>query len=141
VWVALFTSRARPLIAGSAKNALSEKFWQIAAAGVPFLVAQFIGIFSRPWISSCWVSSTMKKWLGDYSAALKILGISLGVINALVAAVQPRLARGSQDLRSPKMKNLMVNTTQMIVVFPLSTLVGCWFFGNELVYWIFGPSL
>jgi O-antigen/teichoic acid export membrane protein len=80
------------------------------------------------------------EWLGVYSAGLKILGLPLGIINSLMAAIQPRLARESHDLRSDKLTVLVHHSTRLVWVLIVPAILGCWLFGEQLVLWVFGSG-
>lgn len=139
VWVGSFWLSTRAYVAFPEKNTGEDShLWQTAKSGFPFLVAQFVSGLNWSMDLLLLGQFHFESWLGDYSAALKIIGILVGFINALNAAVQPRLAQKSHDLKSEAVAQIVSNTTRLAWVFVVPTIVGCWLYGTELVHLFFG---
>jgi O-antigen/teichoic acid export membrane protein len=148
LWVALFylsvewDESGAQTGAGSARPAVNWSMrimWTTAVTGFPFLISQLMGGLQTTMDLLLLGQFHYQDWLGDYGAAMKVLGIALGVINAFISSVQPRFARESQDLSSPALHGLMNSATRMIWLFVAPTVAICWLFGGKLVYWFFGP--
>ena len=137
LWVSLFYVTAKPTQMADHQE-FKQNVLVTAWQGAPYLVAQFLGSLHFSMDLLLLGQFHFESWLGDYGAAWKILGVTLGVINAFVAAVQPRLARESHDLSSESLGRLVDHTTRIIWLFLAPTVIGCWLFGDELVLWFFG---
>jgi O-antigen/teichoic acid export membrane protein len=140
LWILIFLIAGKPFSVLPENKNYEDNIFKTAMIGIPFLLAQFLGTVQSSMDLFLLGQFHFDQWLGDYSAALKILAVSLGIINALVAAVQPRLARESHDLNSPVLRNLVYSTTRLVWIILAPTLVGCWFFGDTLVLWVFGTQ-
>ncbi|MDZ4677800.1 MAG: oligosaccharide flippase family protein [Oligoflexia bacterium] len=140
IWISIFLIAGKPFSLLPENRGDNVSLYHTAMLGVPFLLAQMLGTIQFSMDLFLLGQFHYENWLGDYSAAIKILALSLGVINALVAAIQPRIAREVHDLKSPGLQNLVHSTTRMIWLMLLPTLAGCWLFGDTLIYWFFGDK-
>ncbi len=139
VWVGLLFVSAKPLDKNNGTSSQTSMAVLVTAA-LPFFIAQILGGFQYSMDLLLLGQFHYQSWLGDYSAAIKILSIPLGVINALVMAIQPKLARESHNLNSPEMQTVVVNSTCLIAVILAPTIIISWLFGEQLVFWLFGSQ-
>lgn len=139
LWAGYLYWKSRIFIKNLPVKAL-ENLWNIGRGGAPFLVAQLLNTILYSMDLLLLGQFHYQQWLGDYSAALKILSIPTGIIAAMLSAVQPRLARHSEDFFSSHSLTLISGTTRFIWVMVAPAVLGCWFFGDTLVFWILGPG-
>jgi O-antigen/teichoic acid export membrane protein len=141
VWAAVLGFCARRALASEPRTPIApNSLWKTALSGAPFMVATFVaGVFTTMDLLLLGQFHYEDR-LGDYSAALKVLGIALGIINSLLASVQPRLAKVSQDVNSADTRALIWSTTRFLWMFVAPTVLGCWLFGDQLVVWVFGAK-
>jgi O-antigen/teichoic acid export membrane protein len=140
VWAAVYYLGARPFWPKLQRMPSDGKTWRTAMSGAPFMVALLATNFQNSMDLLLLGQFHYGDLLGIYSAAIKIIGMALGVVYSLIASVQPRLARDSTDLNSPELKELVSSTTRFLWLFIAPTVVGCWLFGDQLVTWVFGPA-
>jgi O-antigen/teichoic acid export membrane protein len=139
IWVSMFWYSAHRIKKNlPVSSVFDNNFRSISLGGLPFLIAQFVGSIQLGMDLLLMGQFHFENVLGDYSAALKITGIMLGVVNALMGAVQPRLAKHTHRFDSLEMHELVANTTRIVWVFVIPMILVCWLIGDELVMWFFG---
>jgi O-antigen/teichoic acid export membrane protein len=139
LWVGLFYFFARPFFAALSVKTSFDTL-SLAKLGLPFLIAQFL--FSMQPSTDLLLLGQFHyaNLLGSYGAAMKLLGIPMGIIYALMGAVYPRLAKYSHDFKSESLLSLLNATTRLIWIFVLPMVIGCWLFGEQLILWFFGKT-
>jgi O-antigen/teichoic acid export membrane protein len=141
IWISLFWFSARDIKSALPDHlAVDQNIIRMTAGGVPFLIAQFLGSLQLGMDLLLLGQFHYQNMLGDYSAALKIVGVMVGVVSALMGAVQPRLAKYTHDFNSIEVRTLIFNTTRFVWLIVLPSLVGCWVMNHELVNWFFGDK-
>lgn len=117
-----------------------HNFSAIFIGGIPFLIGHLLGTFQATMDLFLLGQFHFSSWLGEYSAALKVTGITLGIVNVALSAVQPKLARFSHDLHDPHLQKLIFLSARLLWVFLTPTLIGCWLFGDQLAFFFFGEG-
>jgi O-antigen/teichoic acid export membrane protein len=131
IWVAIYFFSAKRL-PETPSPAKPLHLRGVAVQGLPILAAYLLGNLQYSMDLLLLGQFHFSEWLGVYSAGLKILGLPLGIINSLMAAIQPRLARESHDLRSDKLTVLVHHSTRLVWVLIVPAILGCWLFGGSV---------
>ena len=147
VWILILAVAARPYLqktnssADAHRNAShGNRSWKTALMGSPFMISTLIAGILTSMDLLLLGQFHYDNWLGPYSAAMKILGLAMGLINSLLASIQPKLAKQSASLRSAETESLISSTTRFLWLFVAPTVAGCWLFGDQLVLWVFGSN-
>lgn len=120
------------------KGNVETGFSKLIVTGSPFFVASLLGLlqFSMDLFLIGFTGNTV--FLGNYSAAMKLLGVALGVIYAFMGAVHPRLAQNSHDLKNPKLIEILNHSNKVVWIFLGPMILVSWMWGDSLVELAFG---
>lgn len=113
---------------------------QVAISGIPFFLVNFFGGVHSSLDTFLLGQFRYESWLGYYGAATKLVGMSLAVVHPVLNTIQPRVAKLSENLYSPQMRNLLLSTMIFLWIPIIPLLVGCWLFGDQLISLVFGSE-